>query len=180
MTILKNQSEFFNGGSVTGNLNANGGSLTDPTGGVANARNTLFGSTGGSANVMNASNKGLYAVQGGAHSPSSVQRPFPSVTQGKGQGQGGGGGRSRRKSRKNRHRRAGKSRSRSNKRSLKYRLRNKRSRSRSRRGGGYAQFMTGLASSFGQSVPGFSLSSKMSALANPPPFRPYQNCPGGN
>jgi hypothetical protein len=63
---------------------------------------------------------------------------------------------------------------------LKYRLRNKRSRSRSRRGGGYAQFMTGLASSFGQSVPGFSLSSKMSALANPPPFRPYQNCPGGN
>lgn len=177
MTILQNQSAYINGGNVPGNLNANGGSLTDQTGGVANARGLQFGSTGGSANVMNASNKGLYAVQGGANSTSSAHKPFPSVTQGK--GQGGGGGRSRRKSRKNRHRRAGKSRSRSNKRSLKYRLRNKRSRSRSRRGGGYAQFMTGLASSFGQSVPGFPLSSKMSALANPPPFRPYQNCPGG-
>lgn len=173
MTILKNLSPLLNGPNVPGNLNANGGSLTDQTGGVANARGLQFGSTGGSANVMNASNKGLYAVQGGANSTSSAHKPFPSVTQ-------GGGGRSRRKSRKNRHRRAGKSRSRSNKRSLKYRLRNKRSRSRSRRGGGYAQFMTGLASSFGQSVPGFPLSSKMSALANPPPFRPYQNCPKGN
>jgi hypothetical protein len=178
MTILKNLSPHLNGPNVPGGSGVtNGGGLTDQTGGVANARNTLFGSTGGSANVMNDSNKGLYAVRGGQNSPSSQPIPFPSVTQGKGQGQGGGG-RSRRKSRKNRHRRAGKSRSRSNKRSLKYRLRNKRSRSRSRRGG-YAQFMTGLASSFGQSVPGFPLSSKMSALANPPPFRPYQNCPGG-
>ena len=174
--ILKAQSPLVNGGNAVGNLNANGGSLTDQTGGVANARGLQFGSTGGSANVMNTGNKGLYAVQGGTNSPSSVKIPFPSVTQ-------KGGGRSRRKSRKNRHRRAGKSRSRSrsrsNKRSLKYRLRHKRSRSRSRRGGRYAQFMTGVSSAFGQSIPGYPLTSRMSALANPPPFRPYQNCPGG-
>jgi hypothetical protein len=172
--ILKAQSPLVNGGNAVGNLNANGGSLTDQTGGVANARGLQFGSTGGSANVMNTGNKGLYAVQGGTNSPSSVKIPFPSVTQ-------KGGGRSRRKSRKNRHRRAGKSRSRSrsNKRSLKYRLHHKRSRSRSRRGGRYAQFMTGVSSAFGQIIPGYPLTSRMSALANPPPFRPYQNCPGG-
>jgi hypothetical protein len=39
--------------------------------------------------------------------------------------------------------------------------------------------MTNIASSFGQSMPGFPLTSRMSALANPTPFRPYQNCPGG-
>jgi hypothetical protein len=39
--------------------------------------------------------------------------------------------------------------------------------------------MTNVASAFGQSIPGFPLTSRMSALANPPPFRPYQNCPGG-
>jgi len=176
MTILKAQSPLVNGGNAVGNLNTNGGSLTDQTGGVANARGLQFGSTGGSANVMNTGNKGLYAVQGGTNSPSSVKIPFTSTTQGQ-----GGGGRSRRKSRKNRHRRAGKSRSRSrsNKRSLKYRLRHKRSRSRSRRGGRYAQFMTGVSSAFGQIIPGYPLTSRMSALANPPPFRPYQNCPGG-
>jgi hypothetical protein len=39
--------------------------------------------------------------------------------------------------------------------------------------------MTGIASSFGQSMPGYPLTSQTSALANPPIFRPYQNCPGG-
>jgi hypothetical protein len=39
--------------------------------------------------------------------------------------------------------------------------------------------MSNVASSFGQSIPGFPLTSRMSALASPPPFRPYQNCPGG-
>jgi hypothetical protein len=39
--------------------------------------------------------------------------------------------------------------------------------------------MTGIASSFGQSMPGYPLTSRMSGLANPPIFRPYQNCPGG-
>jgi len=61
--MLLNQSPLVNGGNAVGNMNANGGSLTATTGGVANARNMQFGSTGGSANVMNAGNKGLYAVQ---------------------------------------------------------------------------------------------------------------------
>jgi hypothetical protein len=39
--------------------------------------------------------------------------------------------------------------------------------------------MTNVASAFGQSIPGFPLTSRMSALANPPPFLPYQNCSGG-
>jgi len=166
--ILNHQSPLVNGGNAVGNLNANGGSLTDPKGAVANARNVAFGGSGSQA-ALNQSNKGLYAVQGGATSPSFVQRPMPAMA---------GGGRRRRKSktlhrsRKNRY-----SRSRSRKYGRK-RVTKTRSRSRSRRGG-YAQYMTGLASSFGQSIPGFPLTSRMSALANPPPFRPYQNCPGG-
>lgn len=169
--MLLNQSPLVNGGNAVGNMNANGGSLTATTGGVANARNEAFGSTGGSANVMNAGNKGLYDIKGGATSPSSAHRPFAAFTQSQ-----GGGGRRRRRSKTSR-------RSRKNRysRSRKYgrkRVTKTRSRSRSRRGG-YAQYMTNVASAFGQSIPGFPLTSRMSALANPPPFRPYQNCPGG-
>ena len=159
-------SPYTNAGNVHG-----GPFTTDQTGGVANAGNTQFGSAGGSANVMNASNKGLYTIQGGQTSTSSVQTPMSAMA---------GGGRRRRKgktsrrSRKNRY-----SRSRSRKYGRK-RVTKTRSRSRSRsRRGGYAQYMTNVASSFGQSIPGFPLTSRMSALANPPTFRPYQNCPGG-
>lgn len=74
--MLLNQSPLVNGGNAVGNMNANGGSLTATTGGVANARNEAFGSTGGSANVMNAGNKGLYDIKGGATSPSSAHRPL--------------------------------------------------------------------------------------------------------
>ena len=91
MSMLSNQNALLNGGNAVGNMNANGGSLTATTGGVANARNMQFGSTGGSANVMNAGNKGLFAIQGVANSPSSVQKPFPSMS---------GGGRRRRRSSK--------------------------------------------------------------------------------
>lgn len=169
--MLLNQSPLLNGGNAVGNMNANGGSLTATTGGVANARNMQFGSTGGSANVMNAGNKGLYAVQGGSTSPSSVQTPFSSMS---------GGGRRRRRSktsrrsRKNRHSR---SRKYGRKRVTRHRSLS-RSRSRSRRGG-YSQYMSNVASSFGQSFPGFPLTSRMSALASPPNFRIYQNCPRG-
>jgi len=169
--ILKHQTAFVNGGNVNGNLNTPGSSFTSTIGPVANAGNEAFGSTGGSANVMNASNKGLQAFRGGQNSPSSQAIPFPPITQ-------GGGGRRRRRSktsRKSRKNRYSRSRKYGRKRGSK---RVTRSRSRSRRGG-YAQYMTGLASAFGQSIPGFPLTSRMSALANPPPFRPYQNCPGG-
>ena len=165
-SILKHQTAFVNGGNAVGNLIPNG-SQTDKTGGVVNAGNEAFGGSGSQATLMQGG-KGLYSIQGGA-TPSSAHRPFAAFTQ-------GGGGRRRRrnktsrKSRKNRY-------SRSRKYGRK-RVTKTRSRSRSRRGG-YAQYMTGLASSFGQSIPGFPLTSRMSALANPPPFRPYQNCPGG-
>lgn len=166
MSILTSQTPIVNGGNVVGNLNANGGSMTDKTGGVTNAGNTSYSGSGSQA-ALNQPNKGLYAVQGGATSPSSVHKPMGPMA---------GGGRRRRRSktsrrsRKNRH---------SHSRSRKYgRKRVTRHRSRSRRGG-YAQYMTNVASSFGQSIPGFPLTSRMSALANPPPFRPYQNCPGG-
>ena len=169
--MLFNQSPLVNGGNAVGNMNANGGSLTATTGGVANARNMQFGSTGGSANVMNAGNKGLYAVQGGSTSPSSVQTPFSSMS---------GGGRRRRRSKTSR--RSRKNRRHSRFRSRKYggrkRVTKTRSKSRSRRGG-QSQYMANIASSFGQTMPGFPLTSRMSALANPTPFRPYQNCPGG-
>lgn len=169
-SILPNQSALLNGGNVVGNLHANGGSMADQTGGVANAGNTQFGSTGGSANVLSSGNKGLYAVQGGTTSPSSVHRPIAPMA---------GGGRRRRRSKTSRRSRKNRySRSRSRKYSGRKRMTRHKSRSRSRRGG-YAQYMTNVASSFGQSIPGFPLTSRMSALANPPPFRPYQNCPGG-
>lgn len=170
MSLVQSQSvaaPYLNGGNVHG-----GAYATDTTGAVANARNMQFGSTGGSANVMNAGNKGLFSVQGGSSSPSSVQRPFPAMA---------GGGRRRRRSktshRSRKNRRHSRSRKYGRKRGSK-RVTRSRSRSRSRRGG-YAQYMTGIASSFGQSMPGYPLTSRMSALANPVPFRPYQNCPGG-
>ena len=168
MSLVQSQSlaaPYVNGGNVHG-----GAYVTNTTGPVANAGNMQFGSTGGSANVLNAGNKGLVSVQGGATSPSSVQRPLPAMA---------GGGRRRRRSktshRSKKNRRHSRSRKYGRKRGSK---RVTRSRSRSRRGG-YAQYMTNIASSFGQSMPGFPLTSRMSALANPTPFRPYQNCPGG-
>lgn len=172
MSMLSNQSALLNGGGAVGNLNANGGSLTATTGGVANVGNMQFGSNGGSANVLSAGNKGLYAVQGGANSPSPVQKPFPSMS---------GGGRRRRRSsktsRRSRKHRHSRGRKYGRKRGSK-RVTRSRSRSRSRRGG-QAQYMTNVASSFGQIMPGFPLTSRMSALATPTPFRPYQNCPRG-
>jgi hypothetical protein len=167
--ILKAQSPLLNGGNAVGNLNPNGGSLTDQIGPVANAHNVAFSGSGSQA-TLNQPSKGLFAVKGGVTSPSSVQTPLAPMA---------GGGRRRRsktsrRSRKNRH---------SHSRSRKYgrkrgSKRVTRSRSRSRRGG-YTQYMTGISSSFGQIMPGYPLTSRMSALANPTPFRPYQKCPGG-
>jgi len=168
MTILQNQSPLVNGGNAVGNLNANGGSLTDPKGVVANARNVAFSGSGSQA-ALNQSNKGLFAVKGGATSPSSVQTPLAPMA---------GGGRRRRRSKTSRRSRKNRY---SHSRSRKYghkRGSKRVTRSRSRRGG-YAQYMTGVSSSFGQIMPGYPLTSKMSALANPTPFRPYQICPGG-
>ena len=168
MSLVQSQSvgaPYLNGGNVHG-----GAFVTDQTGGVANAGNTSYGGSVNSAAAMKGA--GMYSVTGSSGSTSSTQRPFPQI----------GGGRRRRRSktsrrsRKNRYSRS-RSRKYGRKRVTKTRSRS-RSRSRSRRGG-YAQYMTNVASTFGQTIPGFPLTSRMSALANPPPFRPYQNCPGG-
>ena len=170
MSLVQSQSPgspYTNGGNVHG-----GAFTTDQTGGVANAGNTSYGGSGSQA-TLNQPNKGLYAVHGGATSPSSEHKPMGPMA---------GGGRRRRRSRKTsrRSRKNRYSRSRSRKYGGRKRVTRNKSRSRSRsRRGGYAQYMTNVASSFGQSIPGFPLTSRMSALANPPTFRPYQNCPGG-
>ena len=95
-----------------------------------------------------------------------------------------GGGRSRR------HRRSRASKKYARKRSLRHRLKHRKSGKRGRgrgrshtkrRGqrGGYAQYLTNQAFTLGQRLPGFPLLPSQSALANPPPFMPYRNCPGG-
>ena len=98
-----------------------------------------------------------------------------------------GGGRSRRHKRSCSSRRGSKRYSRG--RSLRYRLKHKKTGKRAhRRGhskrkgqrGGYTQYMSNTAFTLGQRLPGFALPSNQSALANPPPFMPYRNCPGGN
>ena len=104
------------------------------------------------------------------------------ITSGGGSNKGlfSGGGRSRR------HRRSRASKKYARKRSLRYRLKHKKSGKRKhrhtkRRGqrGGYAQYLTNQAFTLGQRLPGFPLLPSESALANPPPFMPYRNCPGG-
>ena len=162
MAILQNQTNYVDGGALNG-----GAFTTDTRGAFANSGNTAYG--GSVTSVEGMKGAGMYSVTGSGGSPSFVKHAFPAM---------GGGGRRRRRSktsRKSRKNRYSRSRKYGRKRGSK---RITRSRSRSRRGG-YAQYMTGLASAFCQSIPGFPLSSKMSALANPPPFRPYQNCPGG-
>ena len=141
--------------------------------------------------VKGYSNTQQYAVTGGntqyAGSSTSPQAlagtGVMKITSGGGGSSKGlfsGGGRSRR------HRRSRASKKYARKRSLRYRLKHKKSGKRKhrhtkRRGqrGGYAQYLTNQAFTLGQRLPGFPLLPSESALANPPPFMPYRNCPGG-
>lgn len=170
MSLVQSQSvaaPYVNGGNVHG-----GAYTTDTTGAVTNGGNTAYGGSVNSEAAMRGA--GMYSVTGSGGSPSSTQVPFPAGNAQK------GGGRRRRRSKTSR--RSRKNRRHSRFRSRKYggrkRVTKTRSKSRSRRGG-QSQYMTNIASSFGQTMPGFPLTSRMSALANPTPFRPYQNCPGG-
>jgi hypothetical protein len=95
-----------------------------------------------------------------------------------------GGGRSRR----HRHRHSRGSKKYARKRSLRHRIKHRKSGKRKhghrhtkRRGqrGGYHQYLSNQAFTLGQRLPGFPLLPSQSALANPPPFMPYRNCPGG-
>jgi hypothetical protein len=156
--------------------NVHGGTFTtDQTGGVANAGNTQFGATGGSAAALRGGN--LYSITGGNGSPSAIQEPMRTTC-----GAMSGGGRRRKHTKK--HKRSRSSKKYARKRSLKYRIKHRRSRSRSRsrgnlkrsQSGGYHQYMGNTPFTLGYRIPGFPLASNMSALANPAPFMPYNNC----
>lgn len=154
------------GGSSAPNIsNSHGANGRDPS--IASNKtsavtpgNTQFGASG-SASSLN--REGLYTLTHGG-------------------GKQSGGGRSRR------HRRSRGSKKYARKRSLRHRLKHRKSGKRKhghrhtkRRGqrGGYAQYLTNQAFTLGQRFPGFPLLPSQSALANPPPFMPYRNCPGG-
>jgi hypothetical protein len=149
-----------------------GGPFTSSTvGAVANGGNTQYGATGGSAASL--AGKGLYSVTGG-NGPSAVHKPMS------------GGARRHKHSRKHRRSRshARSSKKYARKRSLKYHIKHRRSNSRSRRGGrgqsgGYHQYMGNTPFTLGFRTPGFNLVPKMSALANPAPFMPYNGLTGG-
>ena len=126
--------------------------------------NTQYGGPDNSKEAM-AGNPGYKLTYGGSG--------------GSGKGMSGGG-------RSRRHRRSRGSKKYARKRSLRHRLKHRKSGKRrhghtKRRGqrGGYAQYLTNQAFTLGQRLPGFPLLPSQSALANPPPFMPYRNCPGG-
>ena len=127
---------------------------------AVNGGNTQYGASGSAASL---NREGLYKYTHG----------------GSGKGMSGGG-------RSRRHRRSRGSKKYARKRSLRHRLKHRKSGKRGRahtkrRGqrGGYHQYLSNQAFTLGQRLPGFPLLPSQSALANPPPFMPYRNCPGG-
>lgn len=173
MSIIQPNTHNLNPGNMHG-----GAFTTSTVGAVANAGNTQYGAGGSAASLAG---KGLYSVTGGS-GPSAVHKPMS------------GGARRRKHSRKHRHSRShARSHARSSKkyarkRSLKYRIKHRRSHSHSSRGGGrggrgqrggYHQYMGNTPFTLGFRTPGFNLVPKMSALANPAPFMPYNSLTGG-
>jgi hypothetical protein len=159
--ILNNQQPTLNGGNIIGNTNTPGRAFSNTQSYSVRGGNTQFGGPPTSAKALEGN-------------------PGYKLTHGSGKQSGGG------RSRRHRHSRGSKKYAR--KRSLRYRLKHKKSGKRKhghrrtkRRGqrGGYAQYLTNQAFTLGQRLPGFPLLPNESALANPPPFMPYRNCPGG-
>lgn len=180
--ILLDQKPLLNGGNVVGNMYANGGSLTDPTGAVANSGNTAYGGSVNSAAAMKGS--GMYSVSGSGGSPSSVHQPFPATQK---------GGRRRRTSSKRKtthrskrvHYHGGKRCTKRHMRVSKVRAHyhgNKRctKKHNKKQRGGYHQFMGNRAFTLNYSLGApVKLAPNMSGLATPPPYTPFDNCPGG-
>ena len=156
--ILDKPNVFLNSNDVIGNTKTPGTAFSNTQKDAVTPGNMQFGGPPTSAKAL-AGNAGYKITHGG--------KQF-------------GGSRSRR------HRRSRGSKKYARKRSLRYRLKHKKSGKRKhrhtkRRGqrGGYAQYLTNQAFTLGQRLPGFPLLPSQSALANPPPFMPYRNCPGG-
>ena len=165
--ILNSQHVNLNGGNSPGNTNTPGTAFSNKVTAAVSGGNMQLAGSSTSKDAM--AGAGLMKLTPG----------------GKGMS---GGGRSRSRSRRHRHRRSHSSHRGSKKyarkRSLRHRLKHRKSSRRGhtkRRGqrGGYAQYLTNSAFTLGQRLPGFPLLPNQSALANPPPFMPYRNCPGG-
>ena len=165
--------------------NVHGGAFTtDKTSVSPNSNNIQYTSIGGSPAALAGTN--VRMVVGGSDFKNNNNMLLKYMS---------GGGKTRKSGRRGRGRGRGRSKLHRKKRSLKmrrshkYSMRSKRSkhsRSRSRRysrkrgqSGGYQQYMGNTPFTLGQRIPGFPLPSNLSALANPAPFVPYQNCPGG-
>jgi hypothetical protein len=166
LQILNNQHPTLNGGNIIGNTNTPGTAFSNTQSYAVRGGNTQYAGSSTSAQALDG--KGVMKITSGG---SQVMPGMSKMS---------GGGRSRR------HRRSRGSKKYARKRSLRYRLKHKKSGKRKhghtkRRGqrGGYAQYLTNQAFTLGQRLPGFPLLPSQSALANPPPFMPYRNCPGG-
>lgn len=161
--------------------NVHGGAFTtDKTSVSPNSNNIQYTSVGGSPAALAGTN--VRMVVGGSDFKNNNNMLLKYMN---------GGGKTRKSGRHSRSR--GRSKLHKKKRSLKmrrsrkYAMRSKHSKhSRSRRytrkrsqSGGYQQYMGNTPFTLGQRIPGFPLPSNLSALANPAPFVPYQNCPGG-
>ena len=164
--------------------NIHGGAFTtDKTSVSPNSHNIQYTSVGGSPAALAGTN--VRMVVGGSDFKNNNNMLLKYMS---------GGGKTRKSGRRGRGR--GRSKLHRKKHSLKMRRshkhamrskRSKHSRSRSRRysrkrglqSGGYHQYMGNTPFTLGQRIPGFPLPSNLSALANPAPFIPYQNCPGG-
>jgi hypothetical protein len=145
--------------------NVHGGAFTtDKTAVSPNSNNIQFTSVGGSPAALAGNN--VRMVVGGSDFKNNNNMLLKYMS---------GGGKTRKSGRRGRGR--GRSKIHRKKRSMKMR----RSHKYGRRGqsGGYHQYMGNTAFTLGQRIPGFPLPSNLSALANPAPFVPYQNCPGG-
>jgi hypothetical protein len=163
--------------------NVHGGAFTtDKTAVSPNSNNIQFTSVGGSPAALEGNN--VRMVVGGSDFKNNNNMLLKYMSGGGKTRKSGRRGRGRGRSKLHRKKRSMKMR-----RSHKYGTRSKHSkhsRSRSRRysrrrgqSGGYHQYMGNTAFTLGQRIPGFPLPSNLSALANPAPFVPYQNCPGG-
>jgi hypothetical protein len=166
--------------------NVHGGSFTtDQTGGVANSGNTQYGEVGGSPAGLRGA--GVYSISGGNGSPSATQTP---LSDSYGMMKGGGKRRKHSGKRSRKHKRSRSSKKYARKHSTKYRIKHRRSRrhshskkvrySKKAQSGGYQQYMGNTPFTLAYRTPGFSVSSNMSALANPAPFMPYNSLTGGS
>ncbi len=162
--------------NASGNVNINSanspgntytrGNFTDPTGAIVNKGNIAYTGSPNSADAL--AGKGIETV-------ATVDKSSPTLMNGG-------------KRRKMHHRKSKKHHTHkhkkynckhhSHRRKSSHRKSYKKSRkmNRTKRGGYYQQYLGNVPFSMGMKMPGMNLPSKLSALANPTIFKPYNNC----